>query len=213
MLCSHRFFCLPLRLSPWTVPCRIVLASPDDRVTCPYHVSLRLFTRSQEVFIRPDGVSNSGFHFLIGYVISVWDTEKFAETSHLQCLYPPFNVCCYGPRVTCIRPGNASVWSWSWWRCSCRSRWLLVWSLQLWSGNWHTLKWNKNKLQPRLKQVLQLWRQLSYWEMNTVTAAPPHVSHVCCLLMGSSTCLSRSINLLLTVKSVGLQSLWNFQFD
>ena len=53
--------------------------------------------------IRPDGVSNSGFHFLIGYVISVRDTEEFAETSNLQCLYPSFNVCCYGPRFTCIQ--------------------------------------------------------------------------------------------------------------
>ena len=53
--------------------------------------------------LRPDGVSNSGFHFLIGYVISVRDTEEFAETSHLQCLYPSFNVCCYGPRFTCIQ--------------------------------------------------------------------------------------------------------------
>ena len=44
MLSSHRFLCLPLRLPPWTVPCSIVLASPDDRVTCPYHFSLRLFT-------------------------------------------------------------------------------------------------------------------------------------------------------------------------
>ena len=33
-------------------------------------------------------VSNSGFPFLIGYVISVRDTEEFAETSHLQCLCP-----------------------------------------------------------------------------------------------------------------------------
>ena len=32
----------------------------------------------------PDGISNSGFHFLIGYVISVRDTEEFVETSHLQ---------------------------------------------------------------------------------------------------------------------------------
>ena len=38
--------------------------------------------------MRPNGVSNSGFHFLIGYVISVRDTEEFAETSHLQCLHP-----------------------------------------------------------------------------------------------------------------------------
>ena len=44
MLSSHCFLCLPLHLPPWTVPCRIVLASPDDRVTCPYHFSLRLFT-------------------------------------------------------------------------------------------------------------------------------------------------------------------------
>ena len=44
MLSSHRFLCLPLRLSHWTVPCRTVLASPDDRVTCPYHFSLRHFT-------------------------------------------------------------------------------------------------------------------------------------------------------------------------
>ena len=44
MLSSHRFLCLPLRLPPWTVPCRMVLASVDDRVTCPYHFSLCLFT-------------------------------------------------------------------------------------------------------------------------------------------------------------------------
>ena len=45
MLSSHRFLCLPLRLPPWTVPCRmIVLASRDDRVTCPNHFSLCLFT-------------------------------------------------------------------------------------------------------------------------------------------------------------------------
>ena len=44
MLSSHHFFCLPLRLPPWTVPCRTVLASADDRVTCPYHFSLCLFT-------------------------------------------------------------------------------------------------------------------------------------------------------------------------
>ena len=31
MLSSHRFLCLPLRFPPCTVPCRIVLASPDDQ--------------------------------------------------------------------------------------------------------------------------------------------------------------------------------------
>ena len=44
MLSSHHFLCLPLCLPPSTVLCRIVLASPDHYVTCPYHFSLRLFT-------------------------------------------------------------------------------------------------------------------------------------------------------------------------
>ena len=61
------------------------------------------FHLSQEVFIRPDGVSYSDIHFLIGHVIAVRDTQEFAETSHLQCLYSTFNVCCYGPRFTCIQ--------------------------------------------------------------------------------------------------------------
>ena len=36
-------------------------------------------------------------------MISVRDTEEFAELSHLQCMYPSFNVCCYGPRFTCLQ--------------------------------------------------------------------------------------------------------------
>ena len=44
MLSSHLFFCLPRLLPPCTLPCRIVLASPVDLVTCPYHFSLRRFT-------------------------------------------------------------------------------------------------------------------------------------------------------------------------
>ena len=44
MLSFHLFFCLPLLLPLCTVPCTIVLASPIDLVTGPYHFSLRLFT-------------------------------------------------------------------------------------------------------------------------------------------------------------------------
>ena len=44
MLSSHLFFCLPRLLPPWTVPCMIVLASPDDLVMWPYHLSLRCLT-------------------------------------------------------------------------------------------------------------------------------------------------------------------------
>ena len=45
MLSSHLFFCLPCLLSPFTVPCKMVLVRPDERETCHgYQSSLRLFT-------------------------------------------------------------------------------------------------------------------------------------------------------------------------
>ena len=44
MLSSHLFFCLPLLIPPYTVPYMIVLVSPVNLATCPYHFSLRRFT-------------------------------------------------------------------------------------------------------------------------------------------------------------------------
>ena len=44
MLSSHLFLCLPCLLPPFTVPCKMVLARPDEQETCPYHCSLHLFT-------------------------------------------------------------------------------------------------------------------------------------------------------------------------
>ena len=44
MLSSHLFLCPPCLLPPFTVPCKMVLARPDERKTRPYHCSLRLFT-------------------------------------------------------------------------------------------------------------------------------------------------------------------------
>ena len=38
------FLCPPCILPPFTVPCKMVLARPDERETWPYHCSLRLFT-------------------------------------------------------------------------------------------------------------------------------------------------------------------------
>ena len=43
-LSSHLFLCLPCLLLPFTVPCKMVLARPDERETWPYHYNLRLFT-------------------------------------------------------------------------------------------------------------------------------------------------------------------------
>ena len=44
LLSSHLFLCLPCLLPPFTVPCKMVLARPDERETWPYHCSLHLFT-------------------------------------------------------------------------------------------------------------------------------------------------------------------------
>ena len=44
MLSSHLFFCLPCLPPPFTEPCKMFLARPDERETFPYHSSLRLFT-------------------------------------------------------------------------------------------------------------------------------------------------------------------------
>ena len=134
MLPSHRFLCLPLRLPPWTVPCRIVLASPDDRVTCPYHFSLRLFT-----VVKRSSYGLMAFPILVSFPHWLCDLctryrgvcrniSSPMPVSFFQCLllWSTFHM----HTKIWTWPGNASVWSWSWWRCSCRSRWLLVWSLQ-----------------------------------------------------------------------------------
>ena len=39
MLSSHLFLCLPCLLPPFTVPCKMVLARPDERETWPCHCS------------------------------------------------------------------------------------------------------------------------------------------------------------------------------
>ena len=61
--------CLPCLLPPFNVPCKTVLARPDERETCPYHCSLHLFTISAVFFhwckatlgeLMGDGVECSG---------------------------------------------------------------------------------------------------------------------------------------------------------
>ena len=44
MLSSYLFLSVSCFLSPLTVPCKMVLARPDERETWPYRCSLRLFT-------------------------------------------------------------------------------------------------------------------------------------------------------------------------
>ena len=43
LMSPHLFLCLPCLFHPFTVPCKIVLARPDEQETWPYHCSLHLF--------------------------------------------------------------------------------------------------------------------------------------------------------------------------
>ena len=43
VLSPHLFLCPPCLFPPFTVPCKMVLARPDERETWPYHCSLHLF--------------------------------------------------------------------------------------------------------------------------------------------------------------------------
>ena len=53
ILSSHLFLCLPLFLFPFTVPCRIVLAKPEDLETWQNHLSFRFLTRVRSSSYSP----------------------------------------------------------------------------------------------------------------------------------------------------------------
>ena len=52
ILSSLLFFCLPL-LFPFTVPCRVVFAKPEDLETWPNHVSVRFLTKIRSSSYSP----------------------------------------------------------------------------------------------------------------------------------------------------------------
>ena len=53
ILSSHLFFCLPLLLIPFTVPCRIVFTKPEVLGTWPNHLSFRFLTRVRSSLYSP----------------------------------------------------------------------------------------------------------------------------------------------------------------
>ena len=53
ILFSHLFFCLPLFLFPFTVPCRIVFAKPENLETWQNHLSFHFLTRVRGLSYSP----------------------------------------------------------------------------------------------------------------------------------------------------------------
>ena len=81
ILSSHLFFCLPLFLFPFSVPCMIVFAKPEDLETWPNHLSFRFLTRVRSssyspmaawIFLRTSSlVTWSLYHLIMSYVIVI----------------------------------------------------------------------------------------------------------------------------------------------
>ena len=123
--------------------CRTDLARPDDHVTCPYYLSLCLFTKVRSPY---DPMACSFLFFTSLLVKCDLRTRYQGVCGSISPL--PVSFCQRLLQRSMFHmlakiltwPGNTSVWSWSQWRCACCSRWLLVWSRQLWSGlSWRIL--------------------------------------------------------------------------
>ena len=101
ILSSHLFLCLPCLLPPFTMPCKIVLARPDEQETWPYHCSLRLFTIIRRSSCGPiNCLLDLGTDFLIGNMVFVWDVWYLVVAPHFHGLYSSLELCCEGPWFT-----------------------------------------------------------------------------------------------------------------
>ena len=91
MLSSHLLFCLRLLLAPFTVPCRIVFAIPEDLEMWPYHLSFRFFT-----MVRRSSCTPIEFWILLrtSSFVFVGNVQKSPIASHLKGLDPSLDFCC-----------------------------------------------------------------------------------------------------------------------
>ena len=74
---SHLFFCLPLFLFPFTVPCRIVFAKPEDLETWPNHLSFRFLTRVRSSSYSPMAawILASKWYIYLKLIYLTYETE------------------------------------------------------------------------------------------------------------------------------------------
>ena len=97
-------FCLPL-LAPFTVPCRIVLAMPEDLEMWPYHLSFIFFT-----MVRRSSSTPVAFWILLRTslfgTVFVGNIQKSPIASHLKGLDPSLDFCCQGPALTGLKEGK-----------------------------------------------------------------------------------------------------------
>ena len=81
-LSFHLFLCLPCFLPPFTVPCKMVLARPDERETCPYHL---LETKTCNL-LDTETVSSHSFC----QIEEAQMMFAYCTVSHISASSPPF---------------------------------------------------------------------------------------------------------------------------
>ena len=93
MLSSHLFLCLPCLPPLITVPCKMVLARPDERKTCPYHCSLRFF-----MMVRWSSCGLIAYWILAPTSSLVaWALYKMRSILQFHGLCSSLELCCEGP--------------------------------------------------------------------------------------------------------------------
>ena len=105
MLSSHHFFCVPLLLAPFTVPCRTVFAMPEDLEMLSYHLSFRFFT-----MVRRSSCTPIAFWILlrtsVRHMVFVGNVQNSPIASHLKGLDLSLGFCGQGPALTGIKEGG-----------------------------------------------------------------------------------------------------------
>ena len=104
MLSSHIFLCLPCLLPPFTVPCKMVLARPDERETWPYHCSLRLFT-----------IIRSSCALVFAQALIIFATPPSVLVSNQQCVWGVFvliSIHWRGIRTICVPCNSICMGVW-----------------------------------------------------------------------------------------------------
>ena len=115
MLSSHLFFCLFCLLPPSTVPCKMVLARPDEWGTCPYHcMQFASLFGGQEVFTWSDCqlelgtdrvVSDLVFVKILSYKGEIRSRKDRRQKSFLIAVFLFLASCTNAERLTFTRSG------------------------------------------------------------------------------------------------------------
>ena len=105
------FFCLPLLLGPFTVPCRIVFAMPEDLEMWPYHRSFCFFTMVRRSSCTPiafwiRNILDSVANLLVRHIVFVGNVQKPPIAFHLKGMDPSLDFCSQGPALTGIKEGR-----------------------------------------------------------------------------------------------------------